>query len=174
MIERSKPWRTEGRMARAQKNSVTLSQDNKLQEIFDKYPGQEESLIEILHDIQFSFRYLPKEAMPLVAKYCHVPLSRVMSVATFYTAFSFEKKGDTMLKVCLGTTCHVKGAWLILEEIKKALGITAGQTTADGKFSLEVVNCVGACAMAPVVIENNKYHGKFKIVDVSRLLGKQK
>jgi len=143
-------------------------------EILGRYPGQEDALIEILHDIQGAFRYLPKEAMPEVAEHCGVALARVMSVATFYSAFSFDKKGDTVVKVCLGTACHVKGAALILEETEKALGIRAGQTRGDGKYSLEVVNCVGACAMAPVVIRNEKYHGKFKAIDVGKLLGEAK
>jgi NADH-quinone oxidoreductase subunit E len=143
-----------------------------IDDILARHSRQEQSLIEILHDIQLRFRHLPQETLAQVAGHCAVPLSRVYSVATFYTAFSFTKKGDTVCRICMGTACHVKGAQLIREEAEKLLGIGPGQTTGDGKHSLEVVNCVGACAMAPVVIVNEAYHGKFKPVELKKLLGR--
>jgi len=138
--------------------------------ILDRYPPKETSLIEILHDIQLEFRHLPRAAMQVVAGHCGVPLSKVVSVATFYSAFSFEKKGDIVVKVCMGTACHVKGAALIRNEAERFLGIRTGETTPDGRYSLDEVNCVGACAMAPLVIENERYHGKFRPVDLKKLL----
>jgi NADH:ubiquinone oxidoreductase subunit E len=138
--------------------------------IFEAYPPREESLIEILHDVQIEHRHLPREALLAAAEYCRVPLARVMSVATFYKAFSFEPKGETVVKICMGTACHVKGASLIKEEAERLLGCRCGHTTPDGRYTLEEVNCVGACAMAPVIIENEKYHGKFKAVDLKSLL----
>jgi NADH-quinone oxidoreductase subunit E len=146
--------------------------------ILARYPRKEENLIEILHDIQLAFRHLPRMALVEVAEHVGVPLARVMSVATFYKAFSLTPKGDRTLRICLGTACHVKGAALIREEAERKLGVRPGQTTADGKFTLEVVNCVGACAMAPVVIDGRmqdgqlkeQYHGKFKAVQLDALL----
>jgi len=141
-------------------------------DILSKHAPQEQSLIEILHDIQLRFRHLPQETLAQVARHCVVPLARVYSVATFYSAFSFTKKGDTVCRICMGTACHVKGAQLIREEAEKMLGIAPGQTSGDGKYSLEVVNCVGACAMAPVIIVNEAYHGKFKPMELRKLLGR--
>ena len=140
-----------------------------IQDVLAAYPPGEESVIEILHDIQLRYRHLPRETLGEVAKYCGVALSRVMSVATFYKAFSLQRKGDTVIKVCVGTACHVKGASLIVEEAERVFGCRCGETTKDGKYTLEEVNCVGACAMAPLVIENAKYHGKFKPVDMKKL-----
>lgn len=141
-----------------------------MDEILERYPEQEGSLIEILHDMQSAFRYLPQDKLPRVATHCNVPLSKVVSVATFYKAFSFTPKGEKVIRICVGTACHVKGAGLIRDEAERKLGIKAGETTSDGKISLEVVNCVGACAMAPVVIENELYHGKFKALDIDQLI----
>ena len=139
-------------------------------ELLQKYPPIEESLIEILHDVQLAHRHLPRPALEAAATYCEVPLARVMSVATFYKTFSFEPKGETVLKVCMGTACHVKGASRLMEEAERLLGCKCGETTPDRKFTLEEVNCVGACAMAPLVIEDEQYHGKFKPVDLKTLL----
>jgi NADH:ubiquinone oxidoreductase subunit E len=139
-------------------------------ELLQQYPPVEGSLIEILHDVQLAHRYLPRPALEAVAAYCEIPLARVMSVATFYKAFSLEPKGEVVLKVCMGTACHVKGAGLLLDEAERLLGCKCGETTADGKYTLEEVNCVGACAMAPLVIEDEQYHGKFKPVDMKTLL----
>ena len=134
------------------------------------YPSRETSLIEILHDIQLAFRHLPKEVMGTVADHCRVPLAKVVAVATFYGAFSFDKKGENVVRVCVGTACHVKGAQLIMDEAERVLEIKSGETTADGKYSLEEVNCVGACAMAPLILEDERYHGKFNPVDLKTLL----
>ncbi len=140
------------------------------QKILEKYPADEGSLIEILHDVQLQFRYLPRPVVDEVAAHCGVAVSKVVSVATFYQAFSFEKKGENVIRICTGTACHVKGASLIGDEAERLLGIAPGETTPDGKYSLEEVNCVGACAMAPLVIKNEQYHGKFKPIDVKDLL----
>jgi NADH:ubiquinone oxidoreductase subunit E len=141
-----------------------------IQDMLAAYPQREESVVEILHDIQLRYRHLPRQTLGEVAQYCGVALSQVMSVATFYKAFSLQRKGDTVIKVCVGTACHVKGASRIVEEAERVLGCRCGETTKDGKYTLEEVSCVGACAMAPLVIENEKYHGKFKPVDMKKLL----
>ena len=121
----------------------------KLPEIFDRYPRKPESLIAVLQDIQKEFHFLPSEALEETAKVLDVPMSKVFSVSTFYNAFSLNPKGETVIRVCVGTTCHIRGAKQIQEQLENLLKINAGETTKDLKFSLEVVACVGACSMAP-------------------------
>lgn len=143
---------------------------SKLPVIFERYPQSKESLIAVLQDIQKEYTFLPCEALKATAERLHVPLSKVFSVSTFYNAFSLTPKGDTVIKVCVGTACHIRGAALIEDQLCNALGIKAGQTTPDNKFTLEEVACVGACAMAPVVIVNNAYHGSVTVNQVKKLL----
>jgi NADH-quinone oxidoreductase subunit E len=97
-----------------------------------------------------------------------VPLAKVFSVSTFYKAFSLEPQGDTIIKVCMGTACHIRGAGQLVEELERELGIGPDQTTEDLKFTLKTVNCVGACAMAPVMIVGEKYHGNAKAARVAK------
>jgi NADH-quinone oxidoreductase subunit E len=129
----------------------------RLNPILERYPRDESSLIMILQDVQAEFNYLPPELLKIVAKEIGVPKARVFGVATFYKAFSLEPRGKEIIKVCMGTACHVRGAPLIKDELERQLDIKAGGTTKDLKYSLEVVNCVGACAMAPVAIVGDKY-----------------
>ncbi|MEA2031295.1 MAG: NAD(P)H-dependent oxidoreductase subunit E [candidate division Zixibacteria bacterium] len=143
---------------------------NKLPKILGSHPKDQQSLIAVLQDIQKEYNYLPADALKQVAEYLSVPLSKVFSVSTFYNAFSLTPKGDSVIKVCMGTTCHIRGAGQILEQLEKKLNIHAGETTPDLKYSIEVVNCVGACSMAPVVIVNDKYYGSVKISDTKKLL----
>lgn len=130
-----------------------------LQEILDRYPREEPSLIQVLQDVQRAYRYLPCEVLEQVARELGVPLAKVFQVSTFYRAFSLTPKGRVVVKVCTGTACHIRGAPQIIDEVRRRLGIGPGETTEDLGFSLETVNCVGACAMAPVVIVNDRYHG---------------
>jgi len=143
---------------------------SKLPDIFDRYPRSPESLIAVLQDIQKEFQFLPCEALEETARMLDVPLSKVFSVSTFYNAFSLKPRGEKVVRICVGTACHIRGASVIQDQIESALGIKAGGTTSDGKFSIEVVACVGACAMAPVVIVNDKYHGSVNVSTVKRLL----
>lgn len=143
---------------------------SKLPDIFARHHQGPESLIMILQDIQKEYRYLPCEALKETAKLLNVPLSKVFSVATFYNAFSLNPKGKNIVRICIGTACHIRGAALIQDQIENALQIKAGQTTADMEYSIEVVACVGACAMAPVVIVNDQYHGSVKSSNAKRLV----
>lgn len=143
---------------------------SKLPEIFDRYPKAQESLIAVLQDIQREYQFLPCEALEEAARVLNVPLSKVFSVSTFYNAFSLHPRGEKVVRICVGTACHIRGASVIQDQIESSLGIKAGETTSDGKFSIEVVACVGACAMAPVVIVNDKYHGSVNVSTVKRLL----
>ena len=132
----------------------------KARKIVDHYPvGDGGGLIHALQDIQAEFGYIPCEAVELVCEHLEVPISKAFSVATFYKAFSLEPKGEVVVRVCTGTACHIRGSQTLVDEICATLGIEPGGTTKDLKFTLETVNCVGACAMAPVVSLNGEYHG---------------
>jgi NADH-quinone oxidoreductase subunit E len=143
---------------------------SKLPKIIDRYPKNSESLIAVLQDIQKEYHYLPSETLKETAKALEVPLSKVFSVSTFYNAFSLYPRGEKIIRICVGTTCHIRGAKVIQQQLEDRLNIKAGQTTTDLKYTLEVVNCVGACAMAPVVIVNDKYYGSVKVSDSKKLM----
>jgi NADH:ubiquinone oxidoreductase subunit E len=128
--------------------------------IITRHASRDGALIEILTAIQRECSYLPREALERVAKRLKIPLSQVFGVSTFYKILSLKPRGKRSLKVCLGTACHVKGAGLILEKLKRDLGVEAGETTADGKFTLETVRCVGCCSIAPVVVMDETAHGR--------------
>jgi NADH-quinone oxidoreductase subunit E len=130
------------------------------------YPKAETSLIQVLQDVNRTYNYLPCHAIEKVAKELGVPLARVFSVATFYKAFSIKPRGKVIIRVCTGTACHIRGAPLLVDEFVRHLGVKAGETTPDMGFTLETVNCVGACAMAPVVIAGPRHHGGMSPADV--------
>jgi NADH-quinone oxidoreductase subunit E len=127
-------------------------------------------LVSILQDVQAEYNYLPEEALVEVSQTLGAPLSQVFSVATFFKAFSLEPRGRYLINVCLGTACHVRGAVKVLEAIERELDIETGGTTKDLKFTLERVNCVGCCALGPVVVINGEYHGQMKTDKVKALL----
>lgn len=147
---------------------------DRLKELIDSNSGHPEALIAVLQDIQREFHYLPRVAMTEVSTALGVPLSKVYGVATFYNAFSLTPRGEKVIRVCQGTACHIKGADLILDQLESSLGIKPGETTPDLKYTIEVVNCVGACAMAPVMIVNKKYHGEVRCDQATRLVKKAK
>ncbi|MDD3732809.1 MAG: NADH-quinone oxidoreductase subunit NuoE [candidate division Zixibacteria bacterium] len=140
--------------------------------IIARHPRKASSLIMILQDIQKEFNYLPEEAMRKTAETLEVPMSKVYSVATFYNAFSLVPRGEKLIRVCVGTACHIRGSKVIREQFENELKIKPGETTPDMKYSLEVVGCVGACAMAPVVMINDKYFGSVKTSRIKQLVGK--
>ena len=144
----------------------------KLPAIFERYPQTSQSLIAVLQDIQKEFNYLPCDALYRTAELLDVPLSKVFSVSTFYNAFSLNKRGDKIVRICVGTACHIRGARQIQDHVEELLKIKPGETTADDKFTLEVVSCVGACALAPVMLVNDKTHGTVKLNKVNRLVTK--
>ena len=144
----------------------------KIPEIIEKHRQDPESLIMILQDIQKEYHYLPPEALTQTAKALNVSLSRVAAVSTFYNSFSLKPRGKKIVKVCVGTACHIRGAKLIQDQLETRLGIKAGDTTEDMEYTLEVVGCVGACAMAPVVMIDDKYHGSLNVNKAGKLLKK--
>ena len=132
--------------------------------------GKNGSLIHVLEEIQAEYRYLPQEAMILVSDWLGVPLSQVYSVATFYHAFSLDPRGEHMICVCTGTACHVRGAVQVLERIESKLGVESGGTTRDRQFTLETGNCLGACALGPVVVIDGEYKGQMTTKKVDQML----
>ncbi|QSZ67554.1 NADH-quinone oxidoreductase subunit NuoE [Methanofollis aquaemaris] len=141
-----------------------------VQEILGAYPRDPRHLLAALQDIQAEYSYLSVESMKEVARYLGVPESQVFSVATFYKALSLVPLGKKVIKVCTGTACHLRGAPRLVEAIEGALGIRDGETTADGVFTLQTVNCVGACAMAPVVVVNERVYGKVGIAQIPEMI----
>jgi len=144
--------------------------EKKVDSILDNYQRDEAMLVAVLQDIQAEYRYLPKEGLLAVSKELDIPLSRVYSVATFFKAFSLVPRGRHLINACLGTACHVRGAVRILETIERELGINRGETTKDLKYTLETVNCVGACALGPIVIVDDEYSGEMNIEKVKPML----
>jgi len=144
----------------------------KIQSLIDKHQGLKKNLIAVLLDVQEHFHYLPPESLRQVAKALGMPLIDVIGVATFYRAFSLEPRGEHTCLVCMGTACHVRGGPKILEELERRLDVKAGQTTADNKFTLETVACLGCCAIGPVVVIDEQYHGHATIRKVGTILEK--
>lgn len=127
--------------------------------IIDKYDGEASSLIQILLEIQSENHWLPKEMLDRVGERLDVPMSRIQHITTFYKAFSQVPKGRHEIHVCVGTACHVRGAQRVLDTIEDATGLKPGETDTDLKFSLETVNCLGCCALGPVMVVDGEYHG---------------
>jgi NADH-quinone oxidoreductase subunit E len=152
--------------------SAVDTMSEKVEAILAGFNHDKGMLVSILQDIQAEYHYLPREALERVSNSLLVPLSQVYSVATFFKAFSLEPRGRHLINVCLGTACHVRGAVRVLEGMERELGISAGETTKDQKFTLETVNCVGACALGPVVIVDGEYHGQMKSEKAKEVLAK--
>ena len=133
----------------------------RIDEYLEGFPkNKQESLIPILQGIQEKEGFLPEEAFTKVGQHLNIPTSKIFGVATFYNQFCLEPNGRNHIQVCRGTACHVLGSVTVLEEMEKHLKIKAGQTTKDGQFSIEVVACIGACGLAPVICVNDNFHAK--------------
>lgn len=133
--------------------------EEKLDQIIDKYAGERGALIQLLLEIQRELNWIPREAIKKISEKLKIPTSEVYRTASFYTALSLEPRGKYLVRVCEGTACYVRGSRRILEAAEKAIGIKAGETTSDLKFTLQTVNCLGCCAIGPVVEINGKYYG---------------
>ena len=142
----------------------------KVEAILNRYQCDETFLVSLLQDIQAEYNYLPGETLIQVSQQLDVPLSQVYSVATFFKAFSLNPRGRHLLHVCLGTACHVRGAVRVLEAIQRELGINSEETTGDLRYTLETVNCVGACALGPIVVVDGEHIGGMKTEKVKPLL----
>ncbi len=134
--------------------------NDKVDALIEKHHGEPSSLIQILLDIQSANHWLPREALERVSERLQVPMARIQHVATFYKAFSLVPKGRNQIHICMGTACHVRGAQRVLDTVQDLTGIQPGETDLDLKFSLETVNCLGCCALGPVMEVNKKTFGK--------------
>lgn len=150
----------------------TKDQEAKLLEVIAKYKGQKGALMPIMQEAQDIYGYLPYQVQKIISDETGIPIEKIYGVATFYAQFSMSPKGKYIVSVCLGTACYVKGAGKILEEVENSLGIGDGECTADGKFSLEVCRCVGACGLAPVMIVAGDVYGKMTPDRVAGVLAK--
>ena len=143
-----------------------------LDKVFSSYEGKREELIPLLQDVQEELGYLPEEAMQAIGRFAGVPESGVYAVATFYAQFRFTPIGRTHVMVCRGTSCHVRGAPRILQEVERQLGIKEGETSPDLEYSLETVACIGACGLSPCIMTNKNVEAKLTPKRVAELFGK--
>jgi NADH-quinone oxidoreductase subunit E len=139
--------------------------------VLEKYAGEKSELIPILQQVQQSLGYLPEEAMSRIAQFVNVPECTVYGVATFYAQFKFEPVGRNVVRVCRGTGCYVKGSPRILDEVEKLLSIKDGETTPDMEYTIETVACFGSCALAPVMVVNDRVYGRMTADKVKQILG---
>lgn len=140
----------------------------------DKHQKKPDYLIQVLLDIQSEYHWLPKEALQRVGERLEVPMARIQHIATFYKAFSLVPKGRHEVHVCMGTACHVRGAARVLDTVRDYTGIAPGETDLELKFSLETVNCLGCCALGPVVEIDGKTHGKVSTAKTADILEQYK
>lgn len=145
---------------------------DKVKEIVQKYNSDKGFLVPILQDVQKALNYLPREALNAVSKNLDIPISRVFEVATFYKAFSLKPRGKHQLSLCMGTACHVRGATLIQDSVERTLNVKSGETTPDLKFTFETVNCLGACALGPILVVDEEYHGQVNLSKTNKILKK--
>jgi NADH-quinone oxidoreductase subunit E len=142
----------------------------KIEQIINDHHSEASSLIQILLDIQNQFHWLPRESLEIVSEKLHIPLSRIQHTATFYRAFSLVPKGRHEINICMGTACHVRGAPRVLEVVQQIVGIQPGETDAEMKFSLDTVNCLGCCAIGPVMEIDEQHLGKLVPAKTAELL----
>jgi formate dehydrogenase (NAD+, ferredoxin) subunit C len=156
------------------KEILTVERFEKLQTVIEAHKGVKGPLMPVLIEGQKIFGCLPLEVQKKISEELRIPLSEIYGVVTFYSAFSLEPKGDTIVTVCMGTACYVKGAQDIIDKLSDIIGTKANTTTEDKKFSLLGVRCVGACGLAPIIIVNEVVYGKVKLDEVPEIMKKYK
>jgi NADH-quinone oxidoreductase subunit E len=144
----------------------------KVEALIDSYVDKKEQLISLLQDIQAEFNYLPQETLVKVSRKLDIPLSQVFSVATFFQSFTLKPRGRHTITVCLGTACHVKGGQRLVDKIERDYKISPGETTQDERFTLETANCLGCCALGPVVVVDGKYESQVTPDKLNKILKK--
>ena len=151
-------------------NKLNKEHKAKIKSICDSFDNDSFELISILHKVQGHFGYLPQEVQEEISFCLGIPISKVYGVVTFYSFFTMKPRGEYHVSICTGTACYVCGAEKIVEEFERILGIKVGQTTVDGKFSLDTLRCVGACGLAPVVMVGAKIYGRAKVDDIKDII----
>lgn len=146
----------------------------KVDQIIDRYNADASSLLAIMQDVQDELRYLPREAMKQISDRLDIPMTHVYQMATFFESFHLEPRGKHICTVCMGTACHVRGAPKLVDQLERDLKIKSGGTTEDLNFTIEEVNCVGACALGPLVIIDGEYHGNMTSNSLSKVVEKMK
>ncbi|MBN1883082.1 MAG: NADH-quinone oxidoreductase subunit NuoE [Deltaproteobacteria bacterium] len=141
-----------------------------VENVINSFGSEKSRIIQMLQDIQSEYRYIPREAVAQLSETLDIPEPQIYHIATFYKAFSLEPRGRHEIKVCLGTACHIKGGKRIAEGFERSLNVKAGKTTSDKMFTLETVNCLGACALAPLVQVDEDNHGKMTMEKIERVI----
>ena len=145
-------------------------QTSKIAEIIETYPADRRFALAAMQDMQHAFNYIPEKGLIALAEHLGCPVAQLYSMATFYKALSLTPKGEHIIKICNGTACHLRGSMNLKTELARNLGIEPGQTTEDGLFSVELVNCLGSCALAPVMVVDGVYHNKLKVDQVAGII----
>ncbi len=153
-----------------EKNCMDEKVSNEVKQILEIYTQDKSNLIQILNEVQEKYGYIPKQAQTEISKYLSIPMAEVYGVITFYSRFTLKPKGKYNISVCLGTACFVKGSQALLDRLKERLKIEEGETTPDGKFSIDATRCVGACGLAPVFTINNEVYGKATVKKLDEVL----
>lgn len=153
-----------------EKNCMDEKLGNEMKELLKKYSQDKSNLIQILNEVQEKYGYIPKQSQIEISNYLSIPMAEIYGVITFYSRFTLEPKGKYNISVCLGTACFVKGSQALLDRLKERLKIDEGQTTPDGKFSIDATRCVGACGLAPVFTINNEVYGKATVKKLDEVL----
>ena len=149
---------------------MTTEEISRIDQIIDKYEGEEGILIQLLLDIQQELNWIPQEVAERINQRLNIPLTQIYRVASFYTAMSLTPRGRHLVSVCMGTACHVRGSPRLLDRITDILKIQPGETSTDMRFTLNTVNCLGCCAMGPVVVVDGVYHSKPSTTDLREIL----
>ena len=152
------------------KNCMDEKLSNEMKELLKNYSQDKSNLIQILNEVQEKYGYIPKQSQIEISNYLSIPMAEIYGVITFYSRFTLEPKGKYNISVCLGTACFVKGSQALLDRLKERLKIDEGQTTPDGKFSIDATRCVGACGLAPVFTINNEVYGKATVKKLDEVL----
>ena len=147
-----------------------VEQASKIQEIIEAYPADQRFALAAMQDMQHAFNYIPEEGLAALAEHLGCAQAQLYSMATFYKALSLTPKGEHIIKICNGTACHLRGSMNLATELKRQVGIDPGQTTEDGLFSVELVNCLGSCALAPVMVVDGNYHNKLSVDQVAGIV----
>jgi len=145
-----------------------------MKSLLSVYTNEKSNLIQILNKVQEKYGYIPEFAQLEISNYLNLPMAEIYGVITFYSRFTLKPKGEYSVAVCLGTACFVKGSEKLMDRLKEKLGIDAGQTTKDGKFSLEATRCIGACGLAPVFMVNDDVYGRATVETVDKVIEEYK